>query len=93
MNIIKPSKNRQIRIEEIITSRFNINFLQVENVSYKHINHNGDDGSGETHYSIIIFSSDFSNNTRVQNHRKVMNLLKIEFQNGLHAIEISIKST
>lgn len=87
----KTKTNRLNRIEKLIRTNINYTALEVKNVSYKHKNHSGDDGSGETHYTIMISSTDaFSGFTKLQNHRKIMGLLKEEFCNGLHALELKL---
>ncbi len=69
--------------------RENINSEQiiVTNESNKHIGHSGDDGSGETHYSLVIVSSDFSGLNRVQRHKLVHNVLAVEIKK-IHSLTL-----
>ncbi|MBO3762417.1 BolA family protein [Ciceribacter sp. L1K22] len=46
------------------------------------------DGTGETHMRIRIVSPAFAGLTRVARHRAVTDLLKAEFDAGLHALAI-----
>lgn len=79
------------RIEEILRTNLQINFLEVVNNSYLHSGHVGDDGSGETHFKISISSNDLKSIRSVEAHRKINKLLKEEFgEGGLHALEIKI---
>jgi BolA protein len=55
-----------------------------------HRGHAGDDGSDETHFAIKISSKELKILTRMEGHRKVNQLLKDEFKNGLHALEVEI---
>jgi BolA protein len=79
------------RIEKKIRENLVVNFLEVKNNSYLHRGHLSDDGSGESHFSIIIESEDLQKIAKVQAHRKINQLLKDEFVNGMHALEIKIK--
>lgn len=71
--------------------------LRVTNDSAKHrshVEHLGSAGfTGETHYKIEIFSPEFVGLSRIEIHRKVNDLLKDEFNSGLHALEIKIVKT
>jgi BolA family transcriptional regulator, general stress-responsive regulator len=80
------------RIEEKLRENLKPKFLEVKNNSHLHSGHLGDDGSGETHFAIIVESDELENITKVQAHRKVNGLLKDEFLNGMHALEIEIRS-
>lgn len=78
------------RIEEKLNKNLNINLLEVVNNSAMHKGHLGDDGSGETHFLIKINSIELNDLNRVQAHRKINDIVKEEFNNGLHALEIKI---
>ena len=88
--------NREERIFKQL-SLLNPSVLNVVNDSAKHRNHVEHLGSagltGETHYKIEIFSPEFVGLSRVEIHRKVNDLLKDEFNSGLHALEIKIAKT
>ncbi|GAB4169406.1 MAG: BolA family transcriptional regulator [Rickettsiaceae bacterium] len=69
----------------------NPHFLEVEDNSAHHIGHLGNpSGDGETHFKIKIASEDLTQLTLIEQHRKINNLLKEEFANGLHAVSITI---
>jgi BolA protein len=78
------------RIEKKLNEALKPKFLEVENNSAMHHGHLGDDGSGETHFAIIIESEELKKLNKVQAHRKVNELVKHEFRNGMHALEIKI---
>ena len=81
------------RIIKKLSENLTIKNLEVTNKSYLHQGHLGDDGSGETHFDIIISALELSLKNQVQNHRKINQLLKDEFEkNGLHALSIKINS-
>ena len=45
--------------------------LEIINDSAKHSGHSGDDGSGESHFTIIVESARFSGVSRLQRQRMV----------------------
>jgi stress-induced morphogen len=70
--------------------------IELVNDSHKHAGHaehiGGAGLTGETHYKLTIVSTLFEGQTRIDRQRMIMNLLKDEFKNGLHALEIKAKS-
>ena len=82
--------NRKKRIETILLKNFiNWKFTVIDN-SAQHIGHNNFDGTQETHFCIVIKKPYSSNDNRISIHREIYKLLKDDFQNGLHALEIKI---
>ena len=82
--------NRKKRIETILLKNFiNWNFTVIDN-SAQHSGHNNFTGTQETHFCIIIKKSSSASHNRISIHRKIYKLLKEDFQNGLHALEIKI---
>ncbi|MEM7710687.1 MAG: BolA family protein [Pseudomonadota bacterium] len=45
--------------------------LEVVNESHRHAGHAGDDGSGESHWHLVVSSPAFAGKTRVARHRMV----------------------
>ncbi len=78
------------RIEKILQENLRTEFLEVKNNSHLHAGHAGDNGSGETHFAVTINSEELRGISKVQAHRKINALLKEEFGNGLHALEIKV---
>lgn len=56
--------------------------LQLENESDLHAGPPG----RETHFKLVLVSQDFEGLSRVDRQRKINDILKIEFQSGLHAL-------
>ena len=83
--------NMKKRIEEKLRKNLNPKFLEVKNNSHLHSGHAGDNGSGETHFAIVIESAELSEMSRVGAHRKVNQILKDEFEMGMHALELVVK--
>lgn len=68
---------------------FSVQLLEIENESYKHAGHAGDDGSGESHFRIKIRSPDLAAMGRVQRHRAVHAALG-DLNDRVHAIALDI---
>lgn len=70
--------------------------LELKNDSQKHAGHAEHLGAagftGETHYKLTIVSEAFVGQSRIDRQRMVMDLLKTEFNSGLHALEIKAKA-
>jgi BolA protein len=70
--------------------------IELRNDSAKHAGHvehlGGAGFTGETHYKLTIVSPFFEGQSRIDRQRMVMNLLKEEFNSGLHALEIKAKA-
>jgi BolA protein len=81
------------RIIKKLSENLTIKNLEVINKSHLHQGHMGDDGSGETHFDVIISAEEFTEKPLVSAHRQINNLLKDEFgKNGLHALSIKVVS-
>lgn len=61
--------------------------VQVINESHLHQGHRGDDGTGESHFKLIIVSPSFEGVGRVQRHRLVHGILG-ETAASIHALSI-----
>ena len=81
---------RKKRIELILLEKFSNWKTEVKDISILHKGHNNFDGSEETHFSIILNSNSQNKESKLKIHRKINELLKNEFNSGLHALEIKI---
>lgn len=84
--------NRSERIHQILSDAFQPTGLEVVDDSHKHAGHAGARPEGETHYTVIISAAAFDGLTRVARQRAVMEVLKPEFETGLHALSIKASS-
>lgn len=82
---------RAVRIEEILRTLDPVK-LDIVNDSARHQGHAGDNGSGESHFVIHMVSARFTGMPRVARHRLVMDLLRPELENGLHAVTLVLTS-
>ena len=62
--------------------------LDVINDSAKHRGHTGDDGSGESHFTVAIESAAFIGKSRVERQRLVNRALGDLMDNHVHAMAI-----
>ena len=58
-------------IARLLTAEFAPSQLAVINDSAKHSGHSGDDGSGESHFTVMIESAAFAGVSRLQRQRLV----------------------
>ena len=65
---------------------------ELINESHKHAGHAGDDGSGQTHYKLIVVSRIFENFSRIEAQRHVYTILESAFKQGLHAISLHLSA-
>ena len=82
--------NRKKKIELILKKNFLAWKIKVNDISTLHKGHNNYDGNNETHFSIILNMNNQNKESRLTIHRKINELLKDEFNLGLHALEIKI---
>lgn len=76
-------------IEDKLTAAFAPERLDVINESGLHAGHQpGFDGEGETHMRVRIVAPAFAGLGRVARHRAINDLLKAEFDAGLHALAV-----
>ncbi|HPD82849.1 MAG: BolA family protein [Alphaproteobacteria bacterium] len=78
------------RITEKLEQALLPSLLVVENQSALHHGHAGDDGSGESHFHIIIQSEGLDGLSRVAKERKIYSVLADEMK-LIHALSIAIK--
>lgn len=84
--------NMTDRITALLEAEFSPDYLDVINESHKHKNHVGDDGSGESHFRVVIGAKAFTGQTRVACHRMVYSALDEPIKQGLHALAIDVRT-
>jgi BolA protein len=76
-------------IETRLTAAFQPSLLEVANESHRHAGHAGDDGSGESHFRIVIRAAVFQDMTRIARHRAVQAALG-DLNSRIHAIALDV---
>ena len=79
-------------IERLLTAAFAPSRLAVINDSAKHHGHSGDDGSGESHFTVEIDSAEFAGVSRLQGQRMVNAALGDIPGQRVHALAIKAKA-
>jgi BolA family transcriptional regulator, general stress-responsive regulator len=62
--------------------------FELINESDRHKGHAGHDGSGESHFKLIVVSKSFCGYNSMERHRMVYSALSEAFSQGLHALSI-----
>ena len=75
-------------IERILRGALDIDNLQIVNESKLHHGHAGDNGSGESHFRLIISSCEFKGMSRIAQHQKIYGLLGELLRDKIHALAI-----
>ena len=65
--------------------------LEVINESALHSGHAGDDGSGESHWRIVIKAASLNDMSRIARHRAIHSALGQDIIGRIHALAIDIK--
>jgi BolA protein len=79
-------------IEARLTSALLPTRLAVINDSAQHRGHMGDDGSGESHFTVEIESAAFAGQNRVARQRLVNHALGDMMREAIHALAIKAKA-
>ncbi len=79
-------------IESRLTDTLSPTRLIVSNDSAQHSGHMGDDGTGESHFSVTIESAAFAGLNRVARQRLVNQALADLLRDRIHALAISAKA-
>ena len=66
--------------------------LEITDDSHHHAGHAGNpSGDEESHFAIKIAAKELEGLSMIKQHRIINNILKDEFDNGLHALSIIVK--
>jgi BolA protein len=72
-----------------LTVAFAPEALEITNDSHRHAGHAGDDGSGESHFRVMIRAAAFAPMSRVERHRAVHAALG-DLTTRVHALALDI---
>lgn len=75
-----------------LTAAFSPSQLAVINDSAHHAGHSGDDGSGESHFTLVIESAAFAGQTRLARQRMVNRALGDLPGERVHALSIRARA-
>ncbi len=77
-------------IRQRLQDAFAPSTLDVINESAMHAGHSGDDGTGESHWRVVIAAPSFANMSRLARHRAVHDALGKDVIGRLHALALEI---
>ncbi len=78
-------------IRDALTGALAPRELRVINESAQHAGHAGDDGSGESHWRVVIAADTFDGRSRIARHRAVHAALGAGIIGRIHALAIEIR--
>ena len=76
-------------IEARLRAAFAVTALDVVNESHRHAGHTGDDGTGESHFAVLIRAPEFGAMGRLARHRAVQAALG-DVNTRVHALALDI---
>lgn len=82
----------QREIESLLTAAFAPTRLTVSNDSARHQGHAGDDGSGESHFTVEIESAAFTGISRLERQRRVNRALGDIPGQRVHALAVKARA-
>ena len=79
------SEQMQTRLEAV----FSPTRLEIINESHLHSGHSGDDGSGESHFRVVVRAAELTPMSRIARHRAV-NAALGDLTTRIHALTLDI---
>jgi BolA family transcriptional regulator, general stress-responsive regulator len=79
------------KIRGALQDAFSPNRLEVINESHQHAGHAGDDGTGESHWRVVIEADALTSQSRLARHRAVHAALGPQIMGQLHALALDIR--
>ena len=65
--------------------------LEIINESHRHAGHAGDDGSGESHWRVVLSAPSLEGESRIARHRAVHAALGPQIIGRIHALAIEFR--
>ena len=78
------------QIVDQLRKDFNPSELQLNNESHLHRGHAGWNGSGETHFKLVLQSKRFNGLNRIERHRLVYKSLSPQPMEQIHALKMEL---
>tara|TARA_B100000530_G_C15830119_1_gene437097 strand:- start:564 stop:824 length:261 start_codon:yes stop_codon:yes gene_type:complete len=76
-------------IKKKLLDEIDIESLQIEDKSFLHKNHTGNQ-KGKFHLKLIITSSELRNLNKIESNKKIYKILDLELKKFIHSIQILI---
>jgi BolA protein len=84
--------SRTERMKKLLMDAFSPKLVSVIDESGRHVGHPGARPGGETHYAVKLVSAAFEAKSRVERQRLVYHAVREEFETGLHALSLDLKT-
>jgi BolA protein len=84
--------SRAQRMQTLLTAQFAPQKIVIEDQSELHAGHAGARPGGQTHYRLTLVSTAFQGLSLVARQRSVYQALREEFETGLHALSLDLKT-
>lgn len=78
------------QIRDKLTEAFSPEALEVINESHQHAGHAGDDGSGESHFRVVIVAAAFADMNRLARHRAIHAAIGADLIGRIHALALEV---
>jgi len=78
-----------IIVKKKLLSEINIQSLNIEDKSFLHKNHKGNQ-EGKYHLKVIIVSEELKNMNKIESNKKIYKILDQELKEFIHSIQILI---
>ena len=76
-------------VKKKLLNEINIESLQIEDKSFLHKHHSGNQ-EGKFHLKLIIVSKELKKMNKIESNKKIYKILNIELKNFIHSIQILI---
>ena len=76
-------------VKKKLLKEINIESLQIEDKSFLHKHHSGNQ-EGKFHLKLIIVSKELKKMNKIESNKKIYKILNIELKNFIHSIQILI---
>lgn len=81
---------KEAEIRTALEAAFTVQELEIVNDSGRHAGHAGDDGTGESHFSLRLRAPELAPLSRVARHRAVHKALGAELVASIHALALDL---
>tara|TARA_Y100000768_G_scaffold82635_1_gene58876 strand:- start:403 stop:663 length:261 start_codon:yes stop_codon:yes gene_type:complete len=76
-------------VKKKLLNEINIESLKIEDKSFLHKNHSGNQ-KGKFHLKLIVVSSELRNMNKIESNKKIYKILDLELKKFIHSIQILI---
>lgn len=77
------------KIKQQLQNNLSCNQLEIIDQSHLHAGHNNFDGTGESHFKIVLSAKELTNLPKVKAHQKIYHILREELKT-IHALSIEL---